>query len=54
MKGQSSKRYAVGILLLTIGGAGLADISIDNHIAFWIYAVMFSLGVGFCIWGFEQ
>ena len=53
MRGQKGKRYAIGFLLTLIGGAGLAGIEIDSDLFFWIYAIVFSTGIGLCIAGYE-
>jgi len=54
MRGQTGKKYVAGVILTFIGGAGLAGIEMDSHIFFWIYAVMFAVGVGLCFAGYEK
>ena len=46
------KSYGIGCLLLLTGGSGLAEISTSNHGCFWLCAVMFSVGIGLCIWSY--
>ena len=50
----SNKVYAVGCLLTLVGGAGLAEISTSNHGCFILCAVMFSIGIGMCVWSYGK
>lgn len=52
MRGISNKLYATGVLLVIIGGAGISDATSD--IGFWIYAILFGLGFGFCLAGYTR
>ena len=54
MRGQTNKLYLAGVLLTFLGGAGLAGIEMDSYIFFWIYAIMFSTGIGLCLAGYEH
>ena len=54
MRGQSNKLFIAGVLLMMFGGAGLAEISTSNHGCFWLCAVMFSVGIGLCLAGYER
>ena len=54
MRGQSNKLFIAGVLLMFFGGAGLAEISTSNHGCFWLCAVMFSVGIGLCLAGYER
>ena len=48
------KRYGVGALMVLLGGSGLAEISTSNHGCFWLCAVVFSVGIGLCLWSYEK
>ena len=48
----SNKIYGIGVLLMLFGGAGLAEISTSNHGCFALCAVLFSVGIGMCIWSY--
>jgi hypothetical protein len=50
MKSVNNCSYGIGALLMLLGGSGLAEIETSNHGCFWLCAVMFSVGIGFCIW----
>ena len=54
MKGQTSKLYVIGWILTLIGGVGLAGIEVDSDLLFWIYAIVFSTGLGLCLAGYER
>ena len=54
MKGQTNKKFVIGCFLTFIGGAGLAEISTSNHGCFWLCAIIFALGVGLCLAGYER
>lgn len=51
---QKGKKYAIGVLMVLIGGAGLAEISTSNHGCFWLCAIVFSVGIGVCLAGYER
>lgn len=51
---QKGSRYALGVLMVLIGGSGLAEISTSNHGCFWLCAITFSIGIGLCLAGFEK
>ena len=54
MKGQTNKLYVLGWILTIIGGTGLAGINVDSDLLFWIYAIIFSTGIGLCLAGYEK
>ena len=47
------KINGIGVFLVIMGGAGLAQIQMDANGCFWLYAVIFSIGVGMCLWSKE-
>lgn len=48
------KRYGIGVLMVLLGGSGLAEISTSNHGCFWLCAVVFSVGIALCLWSYEK
>ena len=54
MKGQKSKPYVTGLFLTIVGGTGLACIEIESDLLFWIYAIVFSIGIALCLVGYEK
>ena len=54
MKSVNKSSYGVGVLLMLLGGSGLAEIETSNHGCFWLCAVMFSVGIGLCIWSYKK
>lgn len=54
MKSVNNCSYGIGALLMLLGGSGLAEIETSNHGCFWLCAVMFSVGIGFCIWSYKK
>ena len=54
MRGISNKTYAAGVLMVLVGGAGLAEISTSNHGCFILCATVFSVGLSLCIAGFRK
>ena len=53
MKGNNTL-FGVGCLMTVFGGAGLAEISTSNHGCFWFCAILFSVGLGLCLWSYEK
>ena len=51
---QKGRLYVAGVACTFVGGCGLAGISIDSDVVFWIFAVMFSIGIGLCLAGYER
>lgn len=51
---QKGRKFAIGVLMVTLGGAGLAEISTSNHGCFWLCAITFSIGIGLCLAGYEK
>ena len=51
---QKGEKFAIGVLMIFCGGSGLAEISTSNHGCFWLCAITFSIGVGFCLAGYER
>ena len=51
---QKGRTYVIGWLLTIIGGTGLAGIEIDSDFLFWTYAIIFSIGLGLCLAGYEK
>ena len=51
---QKGRKFAIGVLLILLGGSGLAEISTSNHGCFWLCAIMFSVGIGLCLAGYER
>ena len=51
---QKGRTYVIGWLLTIIGGTGLACIEVDSDLLFWIYAIIFSIGLGLCLIGYEK
>lgn len=51
---QKGRAYLTGVILAIIGGTGLVGIQMDSDVLFWIYAVTFSIGIGFCLAGYEE
>lgn len=49
-----SKSYGIGVLLTLLGGSGLAEISTSSHGSFLLCAVMFSVGLGLCLWSYKR
>lgn len=47
-------KYAIGVLLLTFGGAGLAEIETSSHGCFWLCNLMFCIGIGLCLAAYER
>lgn len=47
------KINGLGVMLVIIGGAGLAQIQMDANGCFWLFAVAFALGVAMCLWSNE-
>ena len=54
MKGTLNKAYGIGALLVLIGGVGLAEINVNNDVGFWLFAIVFSLGVGLCVGNYRN
>ena len=54
MKSVNKSSYGIGALLMLLGGSGLAEIETSNHGCFWLCAVMFSVGIGLCIWSYRK
>lgn len=52
MRGINNKVYAAGVLMVLVGGAGLAEISTSNHGCFALCVTVFSLGFACCIAGY--
>ena len=52
--GSKDKTYGIGVLFTVLGSAGLAEISTSNHGCFWLCAVMFSVGIGLCLWSYRR
>ena len=52
MRGISNKAYAAGVLMVLVGGSGLAEISTSNHGSFALCVTVFSLGLAMCIVGY--
>ena len=48
------KVYGIGVLLTLVGGSGLAQIQMDADGCFWLFAVLFSVGLAICIGSFEN
>ena len=44
-----TNRYAIGVVLTLLGGAGLAEVVTSNHGHFWICAVIFAVGYAICL-----
>lgn len=51
---QKGSKYALGVLMVLLGGSGLAEISTSNHGCFWLCAIVFSVGIGLCLAGYER
>lgn len=51
---QKGRAYLIGVMFTILGGCGLVDISIDNDLAFWLFAAMFSLGIALCFAGYKR
>ena len=51
---QKGRAYVTGLLLTIIGGTGLACIEVDSDLLFWTYAILFSIGFGLCLVGYEE
>lgn len=51
---QKGRKYVWGWFLTLIGGLGLCEIKIDSDLLFWTYAVIFSIGIGLCLAGYEH
>lgn len=51
---QKGRAFVTGWFLTIIGGTGLACIEVDSDLLFWIYAIIFSVGVGLCLMGYEK
>ena len=51
---QKGRAYVTGWLLTIIGGTGLASIEVDSDLLFWTFAILFSVGIGFCLAGYEK
>lgn len=49
-----SKIYGIGVLLLLVGGAGLAEISTSSQGSFWLCNIVFSLGVAMVITSYKN
>lgn len=49
MRGINSNTYALGVVLVLLGGNGLAEISTSNHGCFAICVTMFAVGFAICI-----
>lgn len=54
MRGISNKTYAAGVLMVLVGGSGLAEISTSNHGNFILCTIVFSVGLSLCIAGFRR
>ena len=48
------KMWGLGVILLTFGGAGLAEISTSNHGCFAFCAVMFAAGFSMILWSYKK
>lgn len=51
---QKGSKYALGVLMVLLGGSGLAEISTSNHGCFWLCAIVFSVGIGLCLAGYKR
>lgn len=51
---QKGSKFCAGALMIILGGAGLAEISTSNHGCFWLCAIVFSVGIGLCLAGYER
>lgn len=51
---QKGRKYVWGWLMTVVGGLGLCDIDMDSNLLFWIYAIIFSIGIGLCLVGYER
>lgn len=54
MRGKTDKKYLVGVLLLLIGGASLADHICHGVDSFPISAVIFGLGIILVVWSYAK
>lgn len=45
----NTSSYAIGVFLVLLGGAGLAEISTSSHGSFALCVTMFSIGLSLCI-----
>lgn len=54
MRGQTNKLYVMGVFLTIIGGLGLIEIETLSHGLFWFFNVMFCVGIGLCLAGYEH
>lgn len=51
---QKGSKFGLGVLMVLLGGSGLAEISTSNHGCFWFCAIVFSAGLGLCLAGYEK
>jgi hypothetical protein len=51
---QKGRKYVWGWFLTLIGGLGLCGIEMESDLLFWTYAIIFSIGIGLCLAGYEE
>lgn len=51
---QKGRMFAIGVLFVTLGGSGLAEIATSNQGLFWACAIIFSIGFGLCLAGYGR
>ena len=51
---QKGRVYVTGLFLTILGGCGIANISVDSDLLFWIFAITFSIGMGCCFAGYQR
>lgn len=51
---QKGRAYIIGVICILLGGSGLAEISTSDHGCFWFCAILFSVGIGLCLAGYER